>query len=151
MAMLAACYVCITMLAMQSLGVHHNSAAGVSQTKNSSTCTVPTAVMFLSTDCAHDVVRTLQWSCALHCRALLCGAGRSMREGCLAASSHGLQQCSTSTGPQASAGCHASSLNGQLVVDLPYTAQQLSALLAILYEHNLEVRCCIMCRVDAFY
>jgi hypothetical protein len=57
-----------------------------------------------------------------------------MREGCLAAVSH-LQQQEPSK-----PGCNASSLNGQLVVDLPYSAQQLSALLGILYEHRLEVR-----------
>lgn len=56
-----------------------------------------------------------------------------MREGCLAAVSH-LQHQDPSK-----PGCNASSLNGQLVVDLPYSAQQLSALLGILYEHRLEV------------
>lgn len=61
-----------------------------------------------------------------------------MREGCLAASSHMQQQQTPSTG-NSTATCNASSLNGQLVVDLPYSAQQLSALLGILYEHNLEV------------
>jgi hypothetical protein len=81
----------------------------------------------------------------MHRRALLCGAGRSMREGCLAASSHQQQQYNPGTGPQTSAGCHANSLNGQLVVDLPYTAPQLSVLLAILYEHNVEVRSYVMC------
>lgn len=57
-----------------------------------------------------------------------------MREGCLAAVSH-LQHQDPSK-----PGSNASSLNGQLVVDLPYSAQQLSALLGILYEHRLEVR-----------
>jgi hypothetical protein len=32
------------------------------------------------------------------------------------------------------------SLSAPFVVDLPYSAQQLAALLDILYEHNLEVR-----------
>lgn len=63
----------------------------------------------------------------------------------MAASAHRQQQCNPSTGPNSAGGCHASSLNGQLVVDLPYTTQQLSALLDILYEHNLEVRSCSQC------
>lgn len=52
-----------------------------------------------------------------------------------ATSSHQQQQ----QPPSGMAGCTAAGLNAQLVVDLPYSAQQLSTLLGILYEHTLEV------------
>lgn len=50
-------------------------------------------------------------------RALFCGAGQAMREGTTVNSA------------------------SSLVVELPYNQQQVSALLEILYEHNIRVGC----------
>jgi hypothetical protein len=82
-------------------------------------------------------------------RALLCGAGRSMREGC----AHGLTPapftgCVTTTSSTSSTSGSSNAPAGQLVVELPYSAQQLSALLEVLYEHRLNVSvwasaCCV--------
>lgn len=82
-------------------------------------------------------------------RALLCGAGRSMREGCLV-SNNQQQQHSAACGQPSNninntpqAGCSSNLTHGHgqvVVVDLPYSAQQLSVLLEVLYEHTLEVR-----------
>jgi hypothetical protein len=63
-----------------------------------------------------------------------------MREGCLAASSHMQTQQPNATTAGSTASCAAAGLHSPFVVDLPYSAQQLAALLDILYEHNLEVR-----------
>jgi hypothetical protein len=81
-----------------------------------------------------------------HPRALLCGAGRCMREGAGAAAA------AASTAPAAaesSGGSSAASRTdaagalapsgGVVVVDLPYSSQQLQALLEALYGHTLDV------------
>jgi len=62
-----------------------------------------------------------------------------MREGSLAATSQlPVQSSSNISQPPG----NASSMGGQVVVDLPYSGPQLRVLLDVLYEHTLEVRCC---------
>jgi hypothetical protein len=70
----------------------------------------------------HGAHRVVLASSSGFFRALLCGAGQSMKEGS-SSSVCGLQ-------------------DSRMVVQLPYSSQQLSSLLTILYEHSIEVRAC---------
>ncbi|KAF6256002.1 hypothetical protein COO60DRAFT_1702518 [Scenedesmus sp. NREL 46B-D3] len=67
----------------------------------------------------HGAHRVVLASSSGFFRALLCGAGQSMKEGSTS-SAHGSQDSSA-------------------VVQLPYSSHQLSSLLAVLYEHSIEV------------
>lgn len=72
----------------------------------------------------HGAHRVVLASSSGFFRALLCGAGQSMKEG------------------SSSSNC---SLQDSIVVQLPYSSQQLSSLLTILYEHSITVRVCGHC------
>jgi hypothetical protein len=66
----------------------------------------------------HGAHRVVLASSSGFFRALLCGAGQSMKEG------------------SSSSAC---GLQDSMVVQLPYSSQQIASLLTILYEHNITV------------